>query len=349
MDTVYRRQAGFSLIELMIGLTIGLFILMGVVMVYVSSTRSQAASEALARVQESGRFATYLMTKEVRQAGFKYACPGEINNLLDTDNGAYKEELFDLNNAVLGWQGGTGPLTNLAPDYVRGDALLIKHAAHATGAVAKGNNPVQASAIAVEKGHGIKKGSIIMIADAYGCDLFQSGNNENASSLNRGAGGTPGNLNKAAWSHQYDDDLQILYFTSVLYYIGTGSNGQPALKAYRVMPSAGGGLGQSVELVSGVEDMRLVYGLDTDGSGSANAELDAYVQADNVSDWDEVVSVRIGLLTTSPTGGLNDVEQSLTWPFDLNGDGAPDEVEFTPDGHLRSLFTTTVAIRNRLP
>lgn len=349
-----RQQSGFSLIELMIGLAIGLFILLGVVMVYVSSVRSQTTNDSLARVQESGRFATYLMAREIRQVGFSQACPNGFNNLLDQDSGSYEDALFDLDEPLMGWNDRAGDLAGRIPDYVTGDVILVKHAAQGTSLTVKASNPVNAAAINVnENPTGIPAGSIVMTSDAFGCDLFQKSNNENAASLTRGAGGTPGNLNNAEWSHEYDETLDIFRYTGVIFYIGTGSGGRPALKQYRVDPANGGApgdaLGRYSELVSGVEDMQLRYGIDADGNGEADTTVDNYVTADAVADWSDVVSVQISLLAASPGAPLNGIAQDIAWPFDANGDGANDPIAVPADNRLRSVFTTSVAIRNRLP
>ena len=347
------QQAGFSLIELMIGLTIGLFILLGVVMVYASSIRSQATSESLARVQESGRFATYLMAREIRQAGYIGSCPGNVNNLLRPDGDGYVDELFDLDSPIQGWAGKAGTLSAHLSGYLRGDVLLIKHAARSTFLKARAGTGANAAAIPVEGDDSrVPQGSIILISDAYGCDLFQrvnSGGNSSKGSLSRGAGGTPGNVPPSTpWSHDYKDDVEINRLTAMVFYIGEGQGGRPALKQYSVDPALGKKkIGLDRVLVEGVEDMRLRFGVDADGDGSADGGLDSYVSANKITDWNQVVAVQISLLTRSPANPLAGIEQVLSWPFDKNG--KPDPVAAAADGSLRSVFSTTVAIRNQLP
>ncbi len=52
-----QTMSGLSLIELMIALTIGLIIMLGVVQVFAASRTAYQLSEGLARVQENSRFA----------------------------------------------------------------------------------------------------------------------------------------------------------------------------------------------------------------------------------------------------------------------------------------------------
>ncbi len=62
-------MSGLSLIELMIALTIGLIIMLGVVQVFAASRTAYQLSEGLARVQENSRFAMDSLQRELRMAG----------------------------------------------------------------------------------------------------------------------------------------------------------------------------------------------------------------------------------------------------------------------------------------
>jgi len=329
-----RAQAGMSLVELMIALVIGLLILMGVLTVYLSGARTAATTEALSRVQESGRFGIFFLSRDIRQAGFKSACQGEVNNLLDEGSAAYDDTLFDLNDPIVGWDDSAGTLAAALPQYVRGDVLMLKSASTVPGVTAKNVTQVTAAAIALDGPSGIEAGTIMFIGDSQGCDLFQKGNNANANSIQRPASGTPGNKNpNTEWSHAYDDSMQIFLFQSTAYYIGNGIDGQPALRR----ASFNTGAAVDEELVNGIEDMQLLYGEDTDGDRTA----DRYVAAGAVADWDDVVAVQVNLLASSLSTNVIDEVQALPAPWDALADPG--------DGRLRRVFTTNVGIRNRLP
>ena len=66
----YGRQLGLTLIELMIAMLVGLFLLAGIVMVFINSNRSNHMQENLARLQENGRFAIEFLTKDTRMVGY---------------------------------------------------------------------------------------------------------------------------------------------------------------------------------------------------------------------------------------------------------------------------------------
>jgi len=95
-------------------------------------------------------------------------------------------------------------------------------------------------------------------------------------------------------------------------------------------------------LIEDVEDMQIQYGLDTDGNQTANS----YVTAANVTDTDNVVSVRVALL-------LRSSEANLNAGSDGNAYQLLDKVVYAagsapPDGRIRRAVMTTVKLRNRL-
>ncbi|ARU27615.1 hypothetical protein CBR65_09340 [Cellvibrio sp. PSBB006] len=65
-----RKQAGLSLIELMIAITLGLILMAGVIQVFLSSRVTFATQQAMSRVQETGRLAVEFMARDIRMAGY---------------------------------------------------------------------------------------------------------------------------------------------------------------------------------------------------------------------------------------------------------------------------------------
>ena len=112
--------------------------------------------------------------------------------------------------------------------------------------------------------------------------------------------------------------------------IQTGASGQPAL--FKKVNGA-----PAVEMIEGIENMQILYGEDTDlpVDGTPNY----YVPADQVVHMSKVVSVRISLLAVS----LEDNLTSQPVPYTYN------RTPTTPtDRKLRRVFTSTIALRNRL-
>ena len=89
-------------------------------------------------------------------------------------------------------------------------------------------------------------------------------------------------------------------------------------------------------LVENVEDMQITYGVDANGTGSANY----YVNASSVTNWSQVVSLHVSLLLRSEEDNLTPVAQT----YQYNGIATT-----AVDSRLRAVFSTTVALRNLLP
>ena len=64
------RRRGFTLIELMIAMTLGLVLTAGLFFIYVNTSQSSRAHGALALMQENARYAFEIMALDIRQAGF---------------------------------------------------------------------------------------------------------------------------------------------------------------------------------------------------------------------------------------------------------------------------------------
>lgn len=81
MTRAHLRQQGFTLVELMIAMVLGLFLVGGVLSVFLSNSQTYRTNEALSRVQENGRFALEFLASDLRHAGFssgREVCGGDV-------------------------------------------------------------------------------------------------------------------------------------------------------------------------------------------------------------------------------------------------------------------------------
>lgn len=97
-------------------------------------------------------------------------------------------------------------------------------------------------------------------------------------------------------------------------------------------------------LVSNVEDLQFLYGIDNDGSLDQSANL--YVTANNVANWNQVVSVRACVLIRSEEQGITTSAQSfLNCANALSGTST---LTAATDSRLRRTFVATFNLRNRV-
>jgi type IV pilus assembly protein PilW len=169
------------------------------------------------------------------------------------------------------------------------------------------------------------KGSVVFMATGYNALSATTGE-----ILHAASGGGDGNATNDL-TREFDIEAQVMPIQTVAYYVRDGANG-PSLWQ-RV------GTNAPQELVEGVQNLQVRFGIDT----NANFEADAYRTADAVNaanDWERVVSVELAVLVQSPleTGSERDGRT-----YDLLG------TNFGPynDRRQRAVFTTTVVLRNR--
>jgi type IV pilus assembly protein PilW len=69
-NVIAQYRAGFSLIELMVALTVGLLITAGLTTLYVNTSGSYSELEKTSRQLEDGRYAMQILSDEIQHAGF---------------------------------------------------------------------------------------------------------------------------------------------------------------------------------------------------------------------------------------------------------------------------------------
>ncbi|MHA3093040.1 PilW family protein [Acinetobacter brisouii] len=99
MSSLKNAQAGVSLVELMVGLTIGLIITGGAMTLLFSNQQMLLGKESLDRTQEGFRFATTTITRMVRQAS-SFDKPTSNNELIINFDSTQRDCLGQVNNST---------------------------------------------------------------------------------------------------------------------------------------------------------------------------------------------------------------------------------------------------------
>ena len=103
MNNTYpiRPERGFSIVELMIALLLGLILLGGVIQVFLSSRQTHSANEAMSRMQENGRFALEFIARSARLAGYMdpTLTTGKPMPLVPDDNASVSQFLRSCNSS----------------------------------------------------------------------------------------------------------------------------------------------------------------------------------------------------------------------------------------------------------
>ena len=241
-------QTGLSLIEIMIALLIGAFLIGGVLQIFISSKQTYRMQQNLSRLQENGRFALDFIGRDVRMTS--------------------------------SWGCLTRPSGDVFGETVSGISKITLKAAFVT-------TPTGFCGTTVDK--------------------------------------------TAAYYTDYRSTIVYSINNSVLHKCCPTNNG-------------------AFDLIEGIENMQILYGVDTDSDGTFGyGTPNYYVPASSVTNMDKAVSIRISLLAVT-------LENNLTtepMPYTYNGETTtPPDISTTPlvkDRKIRRVFTSTIALRNRLP
>jgi len=317
-----RRQGGFSLVELMIGLTLGLFVTSGLLVLFANASTSGHNLHRSGVQLDNGRYAAELLRDDIRLAGFY----GEIGTAAaltsDPDPCSTAPVAFaalppTLPAAVHGYTGAE-PLACLA------------------------NRRPNTAAIAIRR---LDIDAVLPTAVGPGPQLYVQYSFCESDTL--------------APSLLFDNDVtqfvlrdrsctaanRIRAFVSRIYFIAacnrcTGEgDGIPTLKRVELLN------GQLVEtaLVEGIEDMRFEYGFDVDGNGTPDTYLTQAGGLGPTADWANVMAVKLHFISRSLDRATGSASLATEQTFDFGGAGV---VTAAHDGYVRRGHGNTIRLMN---
>lgn len=301
-----RVLGGYSLVELLIGVLIGLFLTAGVMGLFVSNKRVYVQATKLSQLQENSRFALQYLVADLRQGGFLGESPW-FNTEVDEDsidagnvgnNCGGDASIFDYETPIWGTTATSARAITCIPDAlvvsgIPSDVLVIRSAETSAirdtnndGTVGDGNEDANGDGT-TDADDALQPYTVYVVSNTQQGLLMMTGDANSISGVPtvHTGGAYPYGGYRGYRFHAYyirDDDSQ--------------DDDPPTLS--RMTLSQGTSAGVSVvseDLVEGVEAMRILYGVDSDADGS----VDQLTNAAGVSDWTSVVTVRIFLLVRS--------------------------------------------------
>lgn len=345
-----KKQHGLSLIELMISITLGLFLMTGVVQMFVSSKDVYTVQKGMSGIQETGRLALEFISRDLRMAGY-YGC-------LKADDSNGGSALFDETFANPAGAGLTGLNMNFQT-AVRGynttstgtDALphgaavdlgagftvkpnsdvLVMHGANERGMTIRAvNTATQAFGYTDDNSaEGFKAGSIAVISDCQKGHIFQVKTAPVVGSHLVTLTYDPWNaaaLPALPGANEYLQGM-ILPVHTYVYFVATRAGAQEPSLWQRIDEAP------AQEILSGVDDLSITYS--TNGGN--------YMKAADVgsANWYKIKSVNVEVLVRELGNGTNENAQSYTFKNVLVTPAAGDRV-------LRQVFRATFGVRPRL-
>jgi type IV pilus assembly protein PilW len=332
------QQSGFSLVELMVAMTLSLILMAGALSILYNSKLTYNDNDRLARLQEAGRAAVELILRDARAAGF----PGcvrkaRFSSMRVTNNTTL---LWNLSQPVFGYEATGGAwapaldTTNI-PSATAGSDVLVLRGSRQGWPILRTTAPLASmvAPIAVQTAANavVPANTPMVISDCEGTTVFVATSVTGAGTarvVNHVTGTTPGNVDTSV-GRMFAIGSEVIPVQTIIYYVRDTGTG-PAL--YQKIGAA-----NPQPMIEGVERMQLLFGIDT----NADSVVDQYVKANLVPSWNDVISINIALLIRSNAQTNTDTD---TRQYTLL-----DEPTLGPfnDRRQRSLFITTVALRNR--
>ena len=329
----HSRQRGLTLIELMLGVTLG-FLVSGIVLsLYINTSRSLAQNERYAWMQENARFSLKTLTEDLSMADFwgqiiatdvissNVTSPaGDCGIDIDIYNGdtAIMANNYHVSPAATQFTPCAALTTNQRPNT---DMLAIKRVEGSFTAstfvdVADVDNDSNTTEILTLGASNLVNGTVYLRGTGSVGTFI-----DNASS-----GNAPG-TGQSDWRY-----LPRIYFVRDHY--ETVGDGIPSLCRLTI---AGLGLTSTECIAEGIEDFHVQYGIDTDRNAIANI----YTSTPTLAEMENAVSARVYLLARSIESDphfTNDTQYVL-------GDAV---VPAANDGFYRRVYSTTISLRNTI-
>lgn len=306
-------EQGFSMVEMMISITIGLMIVAAMVGVLTTNANNAKTNDRTAELQSNGLFALNHLQNELRLAGYRGYTPRAPESsswtspAITNECGTAGNFVKNIRQAVWGGNDSNPFSASCIPvaNYNSSDVLVIRHAATTATLAA---NTIATSAY---------------LRSSYNSAAVMSG------AL------AAGTTNPAG--------TEIFALQAYAYYIGHDDS-NAAIPALRRVALNGNAMNDEM-VVSGIEQLQVQYGIANGVSPNSTVQ---YFNANGISgdhsatgatDWDKVTSVRIWLLARNAkieNGYVNSTTYTM-------GD-----VNYTApgDSFRRQLFTSVVQLRN---
>jgi len=328
------RQCGISLVEIMVSMTIAMFLMLGLAAVFGNSARTSAELNHSLQQIENGRFSVQTLTDQLSLAGFYGRLPGMLAPPAALPDPCGFSDMSDLRAAtafpVQGYNApASSPLSCIpAANHVANTDILVVRRAD-TNVTATASLVPEEVYIQTNADPGNSANPIIADGDIANFTL-------------RNKDGTT-----VAPIRKYH--VHIYFVSPCSIPAGGGSvcsgasddNGNPipTLKRLelRVDPSDDTLKMTTISLVEGIENLQIDYGVDTDGNGVPDGNH--LVIPGTIADWSNVMSVRLNVLARNleRSPGYTDAKT-----YDMGAAGT-----ITPGGPFkRHVYNTTVRLVN---
>ena len=317
-----RRQRGVTLVELMVGLTLGLVVSASMLMLFANaSARGQDVARAGMQI-ENGRYVAEMMREDLRLAGF-YGETSVAGALYTLPN--------PCSTAPTGWGGTPLTLPTSVQGYTPADAVAcLDHRKAGTDALAVRRVGITAIDPATIPGGNTQYyvQYSFCVLDVATPRLIFSNVPANFTLRNRACTGP----------NVVRPYVTRLYYVSECNVCTAAGDGLPTLKRVELV----GTQLTTTALAEGIDTMRVEYGFDIDSDGSPDTYLATIGALGPTSVWSNVVSLKVHFVTRSLDKAVG-ANLATAQEFELGGTAV---INAPADGYTRRAYSSAIRLIN---
>lgn len=324
MFSKLRKQRGLSLVELLVALVIGLFLTGGIFTMFSMSATNVTTTSQFGQLQENGRIALAILERNLTQVGF-------MGDITGTDfivgGNTTLSSLPSLASDCAETEGNnaTFPKNTVPPLHFRKLWGYESEGTSAEPLACLNSSSVlpQTDVIQVKRVIGPNV-EAVDVDDAR----FYLATTSNQAVFFKGDAAAPTLENARFWEYQHH-----------VYFVANNIDRVPELRRKTLTAT---GMSNDEQLVEGIENIRILYGFDSDGDDAA----DTYVPVKNVTSlmWDNelfqrLVSLQVYLLVRS-------VEEDKNYKNDIVYTLGDKTLPKFNDHYRRKVVSTTIVLEN---
>ncbi|HEY5581093.1 MAG TPA: PilW family protein [Rhodoferax sp.] len=335
-----RHSKGFSLIELMVSLTIGLVIAVAAVSAYLGTSGASRMAEAQSRMNEDAQAALTILTQQLRMAGNNPKQANRVDNAISTFS-SYRNPVYLPTPTFAGFSLSPTTFKLSSFQFIRGcDGQFsnVTTAPNIDSLTCAGSPTTLPDSIAIN--YEADKFNTVPTSGGAPTDCLGSALDTITATLPTVVGAS---TSTTAVTYTVADNR---------FYIDTSTAAIPSLYC---KGNGKGGASTTQPLVENIEDMQFTYGtLSTSpGTTTATVAVAGYLRADQIisepslallandaEQWGHVVTVHICVLVRSENPVASDLASARYIKCDGTLETAP------ADLRLRRAYSTTVGLQN---
>lgn len=326
-----KNNKGFTLVELMVAIAIGTFMLGVMGKVLLDMKKTSITQTNIQKIQNDINFSMEKLNRDLRSSGFR-GCVSTYDTSLSWVNFVDASATSGYSTSMTAVQGNYGnagfspgldsSLTTLSA-VNNFDVLTIRETVGEplilSTDMANASSPMLVSGGASTT---LSVSDLAVISSCSATSLFKVAS-VNSTQITATNGSGIGNVFAAG--------SQIYNYKTIIYYVANDGTKNNLYRKY--------GTNTSELVISNIDKFKVLYGLDTD----SDTNVDKYSFANNVSNFKQVVSVKVGIVIKGDDRNTIGTDKA-SYSYNFFG------TNYTPnDSIIRKVIYINSSLRNKLP